>query len=75
MDWVKKPVNDSTYDDETHTTASTNPHHQQCVHAMRTDDVIRNAYDAVLWTLTLSPHHNNFLLTQADSPSYNVHKQ
>ncbi|KAF9817182.1 hypothetical protein SFRURICE_013970, partial [Spodoptera frugiperda] len=42
-----------------YTTASIDPHHQQYLHAMRTDDVIRNAdsacdaYDAGLWTLTL----------------------
>uniref|UniRef100_A0A2H1WKD5 SFRICE_008292 n=1 Tax=Spodoptera frugiperda TaxID=7108 RepID=A0A2H1WKD5_SPOFR len=32
---------------KTHTTASATyePHHQQCLHAMRTNDVIRNAYD------------------------------
>ncbi|KAF9793836.1 hypothetical protein SFRURICE_007367, partial [Spodoptera frugiperda] len=29
--------------------------HRQCLHAMRTDDVIRNEYDAGLWTLTFLP--------------------
>ncbi|KAF9804334.1 hypothetical protein SFRURICE_011949, partial [Spodoptera frugiperda] len=43
---------------QTHTTVSTDPHRTDRIisnaylHAMRTEDVIRNAYDAGLWTLT-----------------------
>ncbi|KAF9799882.1 hypothetical protein SFRURICE_017117 [Spodoptera frugiperda] len=64
---------------ETHTTASTDPHHQQCLHAMRTDDVIRNmydAYDAGLWTLTfILPHwlHCHNQNCPVSNARYNFH--
>ncbi|KAF9824129.1 hypothetical protein SFRURICE_002250, partial [Spodoptera frugiperda] len=69
---------------ETHTTASNNPHHRQCLYAMRTDDVIRNAYDANdagLCMLTLKdipPHFSKSLKIEfhyhwASKIAYNCH--
>ncbi|KAF9799450.1 hypothetical protein SFRURICE_003147, partial [Spodoptera frugiperda] len=49
---------------ECHTTASTNPHHQQCLHAMCTDDVIRNANFIGLWPLKESDDVKFFRLRQ-----------
>uniref|UniRef100_A0A2H1VXK9 SFRICE_028522 n=1 Tax=Spodoptera frugiperda TaxID=7108 RepID=A0A2H1VXK9_SPOFR len=48
--------------------------HRQCLHAMRTDDVIRNEYDAGLWTLTFLPSDHNLSLFQISYQSFQPDK-
>ncbi|KAF9805235.1 hypothetical protein SFRURICE_009317 [Spodoptera frugiperda] len=57
---------------ETHTTASTDPHHRQCLNAMRTDDVIRNAYDA---GLSVDGCLNNIFLIQSEGRVREIKKE